>query len=102
MQFEFDEKIDSSIQKSLRSTVRLFKEQLKQAEEGGTSTSAPSYEEFERALMSIMDSNKAADLNKLRTPSLKELFDRAWSQKLRNYAIQKQLHDTYEALIRRY
>jgi hypothetical protein len=102
MQFEFDEKIDSSIQKSLKSTVRLFKERLRQAEEGGTSPSAPSYEEFESALKTIMDSNKAADLNKLRTPSLRELFDRAWSQKLRSYSIQKQLRDAYEALVRRY
>jgi hypothetical protein len=42
------------------------------------------------------------DLNKLRTPSLKELFDRAWTRKLRNYATQRQLRDAYEALMRRH
>lgn len=102
MQFEFDEKIDLSIQKSIRSTVRLFKERLKQAQEGGASISAPTYEEFESVLMSTMESNKQANMHKLRTPSLRESFDRAWAQKLRNYATQKQLHDTYEALARRY
>ncbi len=102
MQFEFDEKIDLSIQKSIRSALRLFKERRGLAQESGTAQRPPSYEEFESVVMEIMESNKQADLTKMRTPSLRDLFDRAWSQKLRNYATQKQMRDSYEALKRRY
>jgi len=40
-------------------------------------------------------------LDRLRNLSLKELFEQTWSQKLRNYAIQKQIKEAYEALVRR-
>jgi hypothetical protein len=102
MQFEFDEKIDKSIQKSIKAAVRLFKERQKLAQESGTSQLAPSYAEFESELMQIIESNKQAELKKLRTPSLRDLFDRAWAQRLRNYATQKEMRDSHEALMRRY
>ncbi len=102
MQFEFDEKIDHSIQKSIKAVVRLFKERQKLALESGNPQSPPSYAEFESELMQILESNKQAELNKLRTPSLRDLFDRAWAQRLRNYATQKEMRDSHEALMRRY
>lgn len=102
MHFEFDEKIDQSIEKSVRSALRLFKERLKQSRESGSPLTPPSYDAFMSAVEEFMQSMKSADLNKLRTPSLRELFERAWAQKLRNYATQKQLQDAYEALMRKF
>jgi hypothetical protein len=102
MQYEFDEKIEKTIEKSVKSAVRLFKERQKQAQESRTPQDPPSYDDFASIVEEIMQSNKNVDLNKLRTPSLKELFDRAWTRKLRNYATQRQLRDAYEALMRRY
>lgn len=102
MHYEFDEKIDKSIEKSVRSTLRLFKEQLKQSREGGTALTPPSYDAFMSTVEEFMQSMKGADLNKLRTPSLRELFERAWAQKLRNYATQKQMRDAYDALMRKF
>jgi hypothetical protein len=102
MQYEFDEKIEKAIEKSVKSALRLFKERQKQAIENHTQQDPPSYEDFTRLVERIMESNKRADLNKLRAPSLRELYDRAWNQKLRNYATQRQLRDAYEALKRRY
>lgn len=102
MHYEFDEQIDKSIQKSVRSALRLFKEQLKQSEENGTALTPPSYDEFMKTVEEFMQSMRSAYLNKLRTPSLRELFERAWAQKLRNYATQKQMRDAYDALMRKF
>ncbi len=102
MQFQFDEKIEQSIQKSLKAAVREFKERRKLAQASESEQTPPSYEEFTLVLDEIMESNKRNDMKKLRTPSLRELFERAWTQKLRNYATQKELRDAYEGLIRRY
>ena len=102
MHFEFDEKIDKSIEKSVKSALRLFKEQLRQSREGGFPLAPPSYYAFMSTVEEFMQSMKSADLNKLRTPSLRELFERAWAQKLRNYATQKQLRDAYDALMRKF
>jgi len=41
-------------------------------------------------------------MNKLRTPSLRDLFERAWAQKLRNYSTQRLLREAYDAIMRRY
>lgn len=102
MQFEFDEKIEKAIVKSIKSAIRLFKEQQAQAQSNVGTRSPPTYDEFIAVVEEMMEMIKRADLNKLRTPSLRELYERAWSQKLRNYATQKLLRDKYEALVRRY
>ena len=49
----------------------------------------------------LMENGKRADLDRLRNLSLRELFEQTWSQKLRNYAIQRQVKDAYDALVRR-
>jgi predicted solute-binding protein len=102
MQFQFDEKIDKDIQKSLKAALRHLKERQKLAQESGSPQTPPTYEEFARVVDEFIDASKRADMNKMRTPSMRELFDRAWAQKLRNYAIQRQLRDAYDALVRRY
>src|ERR1700756_4378810 len=102
MHFEFDEKIDRAIEKSVKAALRLYKERQKQAQEKHAQQDPPSYEDFASLIERIMESNKRADVNKLRTPGLRELFERAWSQNLRNYAIQRRFLDAYEALMRHY
>jgi len=102
MQYEFDEKIDQAIQKSVRAAVRHMKERQKLAQESGGPQRPPTYEEFASIVDQFMESSRSADMSKLRTPSLRDLFERAWAQKLRNYATQRQLREAYEALMRRY
>lgn len=101
MHFEFDAKIDHSIQKAVRSAVRLYKDQQDQALERGPRT-PPSFESFMSTVNEFMETNKNVDLNKLRTPSLRDLFERAWTQRLRNYATQEQIRGAHESLVRRY
>jgi hypothetical protein len=48
-----------------------------------------------------MENGKRADLDRLRNLSMKELFEQTWTQKLRNYAIQRQVRDEYDSLVRR-
>jgi hypothetical protein len=102
MHFEFDEKIDRAIEKSVKTALRFYKERQKQAQDNHAQQDAPSYEDFVSSVERILDSNKRADMNKLRTPNLRELFERAWNQTLRNYAIQRRFLDAYEALMRHY
>jgi len=102
MQYEFDEKIDEAIHKSVRAAIRHFKERQKLAQESGSPQRPPIYEEFASIVDQFTEVSKRADMNKLRTPSLRDLFKRAWAQKLRNYATQRQLREAYEAIMRRY
>ena len=78
-----------------------MKERQREAREKGTPEQPPSFEEFSALVNDLMESGKRADLDRLRNLSLKELFEQTWSQKLRNYAIQKQIKEAYEALVRR-
>ena len=102
MQYEFDEKIDQAIQKSVRAAVRHMKERQKLAQESGGPQRPPTYEEFASIVDQFMESSRSADMSKLRTPSLRDLFERAWAQKLRNYATQRLLREAYDSIMRRY
>jgi hypothetical protein len=101
MQFQFDQRIDLLMQKAVKSAVRLVKERQKEAREKGTRLAPPSFEEFAALVNDLMENGKIADLSRLRTVSLKELFEQTWAQKLRNYAIQRQIKDAHDALVRR-
>ena len=78
-----------------------MKECQREARERGTPQQPPSFEEFSALVNELMESGKRADLDRLRNLSLKELFEQTWSQKLRNYAIQRQVRDAYDSLVRR-
>ncbi len=78
-----------------------MKERQREARDKGRPQQPPSFEEFSALVNGLMESGKRADLDRLRNLSLKELFEQTWSQKLRNYAIQRQIKDAYEALVRR-
>jgi hypothetical protein len=101
MQHGFGERIDLLLQKSVRAASRQVKERQKEAREKGTRQEPPSFEEFSSLVNELMENGKRADLDRLRNLSLKELFEQTWSQKLRNYAIQRQVKDAYDSLVRR-
>jgi hypothetical protein len=101
MQHGFGERIDLLLQKSVRAASRLVKERQKEARERGMHQEPPSFEEFNTLVNELMENGKRTDLDRLRNLSMKELFEQTWSQKLRNYAIQRQIRDAYDALVRR-
>ena len=101
MQHGFGERIDLLLQKSVRAAARMVKERQRGAREKGTRQEPPSFAEFSALVNDLMENGKRADLDRLRNLSLKELFEQTWSQKLRNYAIQRQIRDAYDALVRR-
>ena len=101
MQQGFGERIDLLLQKSVRAASRLAKERQKEAREKGVHQEPPSFEEFNALVSELMENGKRTDLDRLRNLSMKELFEQTWSQKLRNYAIQRQIKDAYDALVRR-
>jgi hypothetical protein len=100
MQHGFGERIDLLLQKSVRAASRLVKERQKEARQKGMRQEPPSFEEFGFLVNELMENGKRADLDHLRNLSLKELFEQTWSQKLRNYAIQRQVRDAYDSLVR--
>ncbi len=79
----------------------MVKERQREAREKGMHQEPPSFEEFSALVNELMENGKRADLDRLRNLSLRELFEQTWSQKLRNYAIQRQVKDAYDALVRR-
>jgi hypothetical protein len=101
MQHGFGERIDLLLQKSVRAASRIVKERQKEAREKGMHQDLPSFEEFNALVSELMENGKRADLGRLRNLSMKELFEQTWTQKLRNYAIQRQVRDTYDSLVRR-
>lgn len=101
MQHGFGERIDLLLQKSVRAASRLVKERQKEAREKGKHQDPPSFEEFSALVNELMEDGKRTDLDRLRNLSMKELFEQTWAQKLRNYAIQKQIKEAHESLVRR-
>jgi hypothetical protein len=79
----------------------LVKERQREAREKGMHQEPPSFEEFSTLVNDLMENGKRTDLDRLRNLSMRELFEQTWAQKLRNYAIQRQIKDAYDALIRR-
>ena len=101
MQHGFGERIDLLLQKSVRAASRQVRERQKEAREKGMHQEAPSFEEFSALVDELMENGKRTDLDRLRNLSMRELFEQTWTQKLRNYAIQRQIKDAYDSLVRR-
>ncbi len=78
-----------------------MRERQKEAREKGMHQEPPSFEEFSTLVDELMENGRRTDLDRLRNRSMKELFEQTWTQKLRNYAIQRQIRDAYDALVRR-
>jgi len=102
MQFQFDEKIETAIIKSVRATLRFYNELRKQGTASSTPTNPPSFETFATMAKGLMEANKQVEADRLKNLSLKDLFERTWAQKLQTYSTQKALKDAYETLMRRY
>ena len=102
MQFEFDEKIELAIGKSVRATVRFYNELRKEASARGEPANAPSFESFTTMAKGLMEATRQVDIDKIKNPSMRGVFDRTWAQKLLSYPTQRTLRDAYETLSRRY
>ena len=85
----------------MRAASRRVRERQKEAREKGVQHEPPSFEEFSALVDELMENGRRTDLDRLRNLSMKELFEQTWTQKLRNYAIQRQIKDAYDALVRR-
>lgn len=101
MQHGFGERIDLLLQKSVRAASRQVKERQKEAREKGMHQEPPSFEEFSALVNELMENGKRTNLDRLRNLSMKELFEQTWAQKLRNYAIQRQIKEAHDSLVRR-
>jgi len=101
MQHQFGERIDLLLEKSVRAASRRVKERQKEAREKGMHQEPLTFDEFNALVSELMEDGKRADLDRLRNLSMKELFQQTWTQKLRNYAIQRQVREAYDSLVRR-
>jgi hypothetical protein len=102
MQFQFDEKVDTAIGKSVKATLKFYNEFRKQSLARGEAVRPPSYETFSTMAKGLMEAARQVDLDRLKNMSMRDLFERTWAQKLLNYSTQRSLREAYETLMRRY
>ena len=100
--FEFDEQVDSAIEKSVKSALRFYNELRKAAILRGEKQVAPSFDAFSSKAKGLMEANKQMAMGRLRALVMREMLERTWSQKLLNFSTQKLLRDSYETLLRRF
>jgi len=92
--------VDLTISKSVKATLRFYNEFRKQAVAQGEAVKPPTYETFSTMARGLMEANKQVDLDRLKNLSMRDFFERTWSQKLLNYSTQKLLREAYESLMR--
>ena len=102
MHFQFEERVDLTIGKSVRATLRFYNELRKQALARGNEENPPSFETFSTMATGLMEASKQVDLDRLKNLSMRDLLERTWAQKLLNYSTKKLLKDSYETLTKRY
>jgi len=91
-----------AIGKSVRATLRFYKELRKQALARGEVANPPSFETFSTMATGLMEASKQVDLGGLKNLSMRDAFERTWAQRLLNYSTKKLLKDSYETLTRIY
>jgi len=91
-----------AIAKSVRATLRFYNELRKQALTSGEVGNPPSFETFSTMAIGLMEASKQVDLGRLKNLSMRDAFERTWSQRLLNYSTKKLLKDSYETLTKRY
>ena len=101
-QFQFDQKVDLAIGKSVKATLRFYNELRKQAIARGEPRKPPSFETFSTMATGLMEASKQVDLDRLKNLSMRDLLERTWAQKLLNYSTKKLLKDAYETLTKRF
>jgi hypothetical protein len=62
----------------------------------------PSFETFSTMAKDLMEASKQVDLDRLKNPSMRDVLERTWAQKLLNYSTKKIVKDSYETLLKRY
>ncbi len=102
MQFQFEEKVDLAIGKSVKATFRFYNELRKQTVTRGEVGIPPSFETFSTMAIGLMKASKEVDIDRLKNLSMRDLLERTWAQKLLNYSTKKLLKDSYETLTKRY
>jgi len=102
MHFQFEEKVDLAIGKSVRATLRFYNELRKQAVAHGNEGNPPSFETFSTMATGLMEASKQVDLDRLKNLSMRDLLERTWAQKLLNYSTKKLLKDAYDTLTKRF
>jgi len=94
--------VDLAIGKSVKATLRFYNELRKQTLARGEVGNPPSFETFSTMATGLMEACKQVDLDRLKNLSMRDLFERTWSQKLLNYSTRKLVKDSYETLMKRY
>ncbi len=97
VQYEFNDKVEEQINKSVKATLRFYNELRKASATRGEAPSPPSFETF-----SQMASGLEVLLDKLRTPTMKGVLEQTWAQKLQNYSTKRLLRDSYERLLKKF
>jgi hypothetical protein len=100
--YQFDEQVDSAIEKSVKSALRFYNELRKAAIQRGEIQAAPSFDAFSTMAKGLMEANKQVAMGRLRALVMRDMLERTWSQKLLNFSTQKLLRDSYETLLRRF
>jgi hypothetical protein len=100
--YAFDEQIDAGIEKSVKATLRFYNELRKAAIQRGETQTPPSLDAFTSMAKGLMEANKQVAMGRLRAPGMRDMLERAWSQKLLLFSTQKLLRDSYDALLRRF
>ena len=86
----------------MKATLRFYNELRKQALLRGEPTSPPSLDAFMTMAKGLMEATKQVDMDKMKNLGMRDVFERAWAQKLLVYPTQRALRDAHEALTRRY
>lgn len=100
--YKFDQQVDSEIAKSVKSAQRFYNELRKAALVRGEEQSPPSYDTFATMAKGLMEASKQVTMGRMRNPSMRDLLEQTWSQKLLQFSTQKLLRDSYETLLRRF
>ena len=100
--FEFDEQVDSAIEKSVKSALRFYNELRKTAIQRGEQQAPPSFDAFSSMAKGLMEANKQVAMARLRALVMRDMLERTWTLKLLNFSTQKLLRDSYETLLRRF
>ncbi len=99
MEFQFDEKVDKAIVKSVKSAQRFYKELNKSTLAKGEKLQPPTYQHFSSMAKGLMEATKLVQMDKLRAQSMRNLLETTWNKKLLNYSTQKTLKDAYQVLL---
>jgi hypothetical protein len=101
-QFQFEQKVDLAITKSVKATFTFYNELRRQAVAHGELGKPPSFETFSTVATGLMEASKQVELDRLKNQGMRDLFERTWAQRLLNCSTKKLLKALYEPLTERF